>query len=119
MEGVPNNIKNPEYIEHSPEAKAKRVVSGALPLKSEDGETKTGVSVAVGADMVLETGKAYRVISDGSFYMKLGNAGVTATVVDAYIPADTAVNIIMKEYSILSTVAGPEAGTFIQAVEIT
>lgn len=113
------SVPNPEHEEHSKAGRAKRVIAGALPMKFENGESIGGVQAAPGTELALETGKAYRVISDGDFYLKVGKTGVAATNVDYYVPAGQEILVRMVNGAdTIKTLAGPSGGTFVQAVEV-
>ena len=120
MEKSDLSVPNPEYSEHSQKAKSKRVIDGPIvPSRDPNGDSALSVSAALASPLVLVQGKAYRIISDGDFYMKLSKGVVAATNTDIYVPAGTPVIVLMAGWTHVNTLAGPVlAGTFVQAIEL-
>ena len=115
------SVVNPEYSEHSKAGKAKRVIDGPVaPAKDTAGNSALSITSGIPPQALnVEAGKAYRVISDGDFYMKLSKGSSSATSADIYVPASTPITVVMVDgWDHINTQAGPNVGTFVQAIEL-
>jgi len=117
-EKLPLDSGGIDFSEHSKASKAKKVINGPLVVTADpanDKKTIAPIDLTGAGSKTLVQGKAYRIISDGSFLMTQNNDS-TIVVGDVYIPANTPVVISTDVFKLLAISGG--TGTFIQAVEV-
>jgi hypothetical protein len=110
--------------EHSATARAKKTITGPLPLKEGDDRSLAPLSGAIGVATTLELGynKVYRIIGSAPFHFFLTKSGspadVDATIADTYQPADEPLIISTgKEWNQINFIQASGAGT-LQAQEL-